>query len=161
MEHKTNNLYLVFVEKITEQQNAKGLFEYEFFFSETPEIVWGQDWNQPCPSTCAIENLRPDPSTYSKVEHLWSIIPILCIENNSCFSLQDMVDGIVSCAWEDISEYEEYPEPFRLVFAFGEKYESVEAKLSQRHQFFLQKNGNNNETNKEEDGGETNPVRLP
>ena len=65
-----------------------------------------------------------------------------------------MVDGIIACAWEDISEYEEYPEPYRLVFNFGEKYDSVESKLAQRHQFFSEKGEENNqEEESEEENG--------
>lgn len=159
MEKNTENLYLVYVEKITEQATSKGMYEYEFFFSKTPEIVWGVDWNQQCPSSCSRENMRPDPTTYTLIERLWTIIPFACIEDNSCFSCQDMVDGIVACAWEDISEYEEYPEPFRLVFNFGESYESVESKLAQRHQFFSPKGSQNNENNNEsEDGREIDTV---
>lgn len=154
MEKNTDKLYLVYVEKLTEQPNAKGMFQYEFFFSETPEIVWGVDWNQQCPSACSRENMRPDPSTYHDVERIWTIIPFGCIEDNSCFSCQDMVDGIIACAWEDISEYEEYPEPYRLVFNFGEKYDSVESKLAQRHQFFSEKGEENNqEEESEEENG--------
>lgn len=137
MEDNKNQLYLVYVEKINDTPNSKGLYEYEFFFSETPDIVWGVDWNQQCPSACNIENMRPDSSTYNEVKKLYTIYPLMCIENNSCLSCQDMIDGIVACAWEDITEYEEYPEPFRFVFRFGDKKEDVEDKLAQRHQFFI------------------------
>ena len=44
------------------------LYEYEFYFSETPEIVWGEDWNVACPSACG--DLKPDPSTYSVIKRL-------------------------------------------------------------------------------------------
>ena len=71
-----------------------------------------------------------------------------------------MIDGIIACAWEDISEYEEYPEPFRLVFNYGEKYASVEAKRAQRHQFFSEYK-NNEKENDEENGGEIDSVQLP
>ena len=129
-------LYLIYAERLSDMPNAKGLFEYEFFFSEMPEVVWGIDWNQPCPSACDIENLRPEPSTYNETKKLYSIIQLKCAQDNSCFSMQDMTDYIIPCVWEDISEYEDYPEPFRLVFKFGEPLESVEDKLAQRHQFF-------------------------
>lgn len=131
-----DKLYLVFVEKITEQTTSNGMFMYDFFFSETPEIVWGADWNQPCPSACDIENIRPEKTTYNGIKRLSTIIPFSTAGENSCFSMQDMVDGILACAWEDISDYEEYPDPFRLIFKFGETFNSVEDKLAQRHQFF-------------------------
>ena len=131
-----DNSYLVFVERLTEQPNSNGMYLYDFFFSETPEIVWGVDWDQQCPAACDIENLRPEKTTYNEIKRLSTIIPFTTAEDNSCFSMQDMVDGIFVCAWEDISEYEDYPEPFRLIFKFGEDFNSVEDKLAQRHQFF-------------------------
>ena len=135
-DEEKEKLYLVFAERLTEQPNVKGMYEYEFYFSEMPETVWAPDWNQQCPSACSIENLRPELTSYNKIERLYTVVPIVCICDNSCLSCQDMIDGIIACAWEDISEYEEYPEPFRLVFNYGEKYNSVESKLAQRHQFF-------------------------
>jgi hypothetical protein len=50
--------------------------------------------------------------------------------------MSHVVDGILSVAFEDITDYEEYPEPYRLVFKYGETIYSVEEKLSGRHQFF-------------------------
>ena len=50
--------------------------------------------------------------------------------------MQHVVNGIVAVAFEDISDYDEYPEPFRIVFKYGEDYDSVEEKLASRHQFF-------------------------
>lgn len=128
--------YLVYVEKINEHPNSKGMYEYEFYFSETPEIAWGVDWDQQCPSACDRENLRPDFSTYNKIEKLYTIIPFQCIGENSCYSIQDCTEGICAVCYEDISEYEDYPEPIRLVFHFGEDKETVEDKLAQRSQFF-------------------------
>ena len=157
MEKNTENLYLIYVEKVTEQPNSKGMLEYEFFFSEMPETAWAPDWNQQCPAACNREDLRPETSTYNEVERLYTIIPLFCIGDNSCLSCQDMIDGIIACAWEDISEYEEYPEPFRLVFDYGEKYASVEAKLAQRHQFFSEYK-NKEEENEQENGGEADTV---
>ena len=63
--------------------------------------------------------------------------------------MQDCVDGIVALAWEDMSNYEEYPEPIRLVFKYGENIESVEDKLAQRSQFFVRKNSENGEKNED------------
>ena len=75
----------------------------------------------------------------SLTRRLTTIIPFGLAQKNSCFSMQDCVDGIISLAWEDMSEYEEYPEPIRLIFSFGEKYDSVEDKLAQRSQFFTKR----------------------
>lgn len=127
-----NNLYLIYINPIG--KGSDGLFQYEFFFSENPETVWGEDWNVACPSACG--NLLPDSTTYSHIEILKTEIPLFCIQQNSCFSLQDCIDGLVCLGAEDISDYENYPEPIRLVFQFEEKYESVKDKLEQREQQF-------------------------
>lgn len=129
---ETDNLYLIYINPIG--KGSDGLFQYEFFFSENPETVWGEDWNVACPSACG--NLLPDSTTYSHIEILKTEIPLFCIQQNSCFSLQDCIDGLVCLGAEDISEYENYPEPIRLVFQFEEKYESVIDKLEQREQQF-------------------------
>ena len=88
---ENNNLHLVYINPIGKDSN--NLFEYEFFFSETPDIVWGQDWNIACPAAC--ENTLPDPETYSEVKTLKTEIPLFCVQQNTCFSLQDCIDGII------------------------------------------------------------------
>ena len=143
------DLFLVFVERRTEEPNPRGFYEYDFYFSETPDITWGTDWAEQCPSACSIETLRPDEETYHEIKKLISTIPLSCVQENSCFSLQDMTDGIVSVCYENISGYEEFPEPIRLVFQFSEPIKSVEDKLARRHQFF-----GDEENSKEEDGEE-------
>lgn len=130
-------LYLVYAERIAES-NANGLYEYDLYFSETPELVWGSDWNASCPSACGLEGIRPDESTYQTIKRLECSIPFNCIRENSCFSCQDMIDQIVACMWEDISDYDEYPEPFRLVFKFGETLEDIIEKLGERSAKFTE-----------------------
>ena len=88
---ENNNLHLVYINPIGKDSN--NLYEYEFFFSETPDIVWGQDWNIACPAAC--ENTLPDPETYSEVKTLKTEIPLFCVQQNTCFSLQDCIDGII------------------------------------------------------------------
>lgn len=127
-----NELFLVYVNPIG--KDSSGIYEYEFFFSKTPEKVWGEDWAEECPSAC--ENLLPDPNTYDTIKRLKTNIPFTCAQEQSCFSLQDCIDGCVSISYENISEYSEYPSPYRIVFAFGEDYKSVEEKLASRHQIF-------------------------
>ena len=137
-----NELFLVYVNPIG--QDSKGLYEYEFFFSETPEIVWGEDWNVSCPSAC--DNLLPDPTTYSKIKTLKTTIPLFCIQENSCFSIQDSIDRLVFLSAEDIREYTEYPTPIRLVFHFADSYKSVIEQFKQRDLEF-EKDDNDNITN--------------
>lgn len=116
-----NELFLVYVNPIG--QDSKGLYQYEFFFSETPEIVWGNDWNVACPSACGA--ILPEESTYSTIKLLKTKMNLFCAQQNSCFSMQDCIDGLICLCAEDISNYEVYPEPYRLVLHFGESYDNV------------------------------------
>ena len=122
-------LKLVYVKRSGETYDKH--FDYEFFFSNTPEVVWGEDWNEQCPSACG--DTTPDESTYHEVYEIRCDIPLFCAQDNSCLSLQDMTDGIISCAWEDLTDYDSYPEPYRLVFAFGEDIVDVFDKLKGRN----------------------------
>lgn len=119
---------LIYVERIG--VNSVGLTEYDFYFSETPDNAWGEDWNELCPLAC--ENLKPLENTYSLVKRLECTIPFRCAQENACFSMSDMTVGIIACCFEDISEYDEYPEPYRIVFQFAEDYDSVVEKLETR-----------------------------
>ena len=48
LNNMNSNLFLVYVNPIGKDSN--GLYQYEFFFSETPKNVWGEDWDEVCPS---------------------------------------------------------------------------------------------------------------
>ena len=126
------NLSLIYVSPIGE--NSEGLYEYEFFFSESSETTWGEDWAEQCPSVCG--NILPDDEYINKKMRLTTDVPFYCAQNNSCFSMQDCIDHIIALAFEDISEYEDYPEPYRIVFQFGDSLETVNEKLNGREIFF-------------------------
>ena len=128
------NLHLVYIEPVG--INSYDMFEYDFLFSETPDIVWGEDWAEQCPLAC--ENMRPADDMIATIKRLSTIIPFGLAQRNTCFSMQDCIDGVIALAWEDLSDYDEYPEP-RLIFQFGESFEEVEDKLARRSQFFSNK----------------------
>ena len=136
-----DNLHLVFIEPIG--KNSYDMYECDFLFSETPDVVWGEDWAEQCPAAC--DNMRPSEEMIACKKRLATIIPFGLAQKNTCFSMQDCIDGIIALAWEDLSDYEEYPEPLRLIFGFGESFEEVEDKLARRHQFFSQKQIKNEE----------------
>lgn len=97
---ENNSLHLVYINPVGKDSN--NLYEYEFFFSETPDIVWGQDWNIACPAAC--ENTLPDPETYTEVKALKTTIPIFCVQQNTCFSIQDCIDGIICLGYFQTDE---------------------------------------------------------
>ena len=136
----TDNLFLVYVNPIGE--NANGDNEYEFFFSETPDTVYAEDWNIECPSACA--NIQPDESMYSLIERVETGIPLFCAQENSCFSYSDVQDGILALCFENISGYENYPEPYRIILHYGEAYDDVVEHLKGRGVVFREKNTDEN-----------------
>lgn len=125
-----NELYLVFVNEICV---TGGVHEYEFYFAKNPDAFWGVGFDADFANK---DEVIPDVKTYDEVIRLKSTIPFFCAQNNKCFSMQHVVDGVIAVAFEDIIDYDEYPEPYRIVFQYGESYTSVEGKLAGREQKF-------------------------
>ena len=57
---------LVYVKPVC--KNTNGTFEYDFFFSDTPEYVWGPDWDVDVPSVNG--DITPDSTTYTKIRRV-------------------------------------------------------------------------------------------
>lgn len=114
-----SELKLVYVDKIG--KNSNGVYEYDLFFSETPDVVWGENWEIQCPSICG--NIAPDPSTYNDIKRIHTNFDFFCAQQNSCFSMQDCIDGCIGLMWFYNNDYE------AVVFNFGEDIESVNEKL--------------------------------
>lgn len=119
-------LQLVYVRPIINGSD-KHNYEYDFLFSETPEIVWGVDWNDNAPGLCG--DISPEPSTYSVIKHVRTKFPLKVVQENSCYSMEYAINGSVALAWLDLEGMDEYPQQGRLVLHFGESYLNVEAKI--------------------------------
>lgn len=119
---------IIFVNKLG--KNSEDTYTYEFYFSEEPEMVWGQFWdNKPA----SINNITTiEKQNYDFVKILKTKINFDLAQKNSCFSMQDMKDLIIPVAWENIDGYEEYPENGRLVFQYGTAQADVELNLAKR-----------------------------
>ena len=61
-------------------------------------------------------------------------------QDSCCFAMSDFYDGICAIAFEDISQYESYPEDGRLFFFFGESLQEVEEKLATKHVLMMDNN---------------------
>ena len=118
-----DNLKLVYVKPITD---GKDYYEYDFLFSDTPDVVWGIDWNDNAPNLCG--DISPEPSTYNIVKRVKSILPFNVIQNNSCYSMEYAINRSVALSYINLEGLEEYPET-RLVFHFGDSYSYVENEL--------------------------------
>lgn len=117
---------LVYVKPIC--KNINGTYEYDFFFSSTPEYVWGPEWDVNVP--LANGDMTPDSTTYSKTRRVKTTLPLKTIEETSCYSIEYATYGIFALCWIDIENLNEYPENGRLTMYFGEDEEEIVKKLS-------------------------------
>lgn len=120
-----SDLFLVYVKPLC--KNINGTFEYQLFFSETPDVVWGVDWNVEVPNS--IKDLTPEKSTYSEIVNIKSTFPFKTIEETSCYSMEYAINGIIALSWVDIENLEDYP-PSRAVLHFNDSYDEVKKILS-------------------------------
>lgn len=121
--------------------NEKGMdmdrYVYEFIFSETPEIVYGPDWDYPNPSICS--DLAPDPTTYDTVKTVVTTYRLKTIQQTTCYSMEYAMNGIIALAWIDIEGLDEYPENGRMVFHYGDSIEKVTELLNLYNYAFEEK----------------------
>lgn len=117
---------LVYVKPIC--RNTNKTYEYDFFFSETPEFVWGPDWDVDSPASNG--DNTPDSTTYSDIYRVRTDLPLKTIEETSCYSMEYATYGITALSWIDIENLEEYPENGRLVMKFGETIDEIQEKLA-------------------------------
>ena len=111
------NPALVFVKPVC--NNNDGTYEYDFYYSTTPDIVYGLDWNENNPSSVDADDLIPEKTTYNEIERMKTKLPFNVIQENSCYSMEYAMNGIVALAWINIDGLEDYPEDGRCVLMFG------------------------------------------
>lgn len=117
---------LVYIKPIC--KNTNGTFEYDFFFSNTPEYVWGPDWDVNSPASNG--DITPDSTTYSKTRRIRTNLPFKTIEETTCYSMEYATYGILALAWIDIENLDEYPEKGRLTMYFGTPEKEIEEQLA-------------------------------
>lgn len=121
-------LFLVYIKPVCRDDTNK-VYEYDFLFSETPEIVWGRDWDEMNPTIAISGDLTPDPSTFSVVKRVKTSLPLKTVEETTCYSMEYTLNGSIALAWIDIEKLEDYPENGRMVFHFQDTYEKTEELL--------------------------------
>jgi len=104
-------------------------YVYQFFFTETPEYVWGNNWDVPNPSICG--DLTPEESTYSSIYTVRTSLPLKTAQETSCYSMEYATYGILALAWIDIENLDVYPEHGRMTLHFGDSFDFVQEKLSE------------------------------
>lgn len=119
-------LYLIYINSVG--KDWQGNYLYEFLYSNTIKDVDGEDWDAVPASN------RPQPpyeNFVKKVGKLTTSIKLSLVQESDTFSVWDAVDGVVALGWENIDEYDEYPE-IRLWFKFGEEIKTVNDKLYEK-----------------------------
>ena len=109
--------------------NTNNTYEYEFFFSNTPEYVWGPDWDVNNPANNG--DITPEESTYSSVYVVKTTLPLKTAEETSCYSMEYATYRILALAWIDIEDLDEYPKYGRMTLKFGDKFSVVREKINE------------------------------
>ena len=125
------NFYLVFIKNIG--ISLEGKYKYEFYFSDRPEVVWGDYWNV-CPASI-IPEIKPDINSINRIYECEIDDKLNLAVNNSCFSMQDCIDQIIALGWFDIDSDILY-ENNVMSFKFGEKLNDVKNKLKRLNIYF-------------------------
>lgn len=110
-------------------EETDGYYRYEFIFTDSIDEFWGENFEQkPC---CLVNDLTPSEEYLTEIHTVKMKIKLDLIQDNCCFGFQDCADGIIALAWENMDDYDEYPEERgRLFFKFGETLEKTEEKLA-------------------------------
>ena len=125
----SNNEVLIFVKPIC--KNTDQTYEYDLFFSNTPDIVWGVDWEVNTPGLVSTDEITPDSTTYNKVVRIKIPFPLKTVQETYCYSMEYAIARIIALSWIDIENMEEYPEKGRMVLYFGDTFEHVQGVLSE------------------------------
>lgn len=120
---------------------------YEFLFSDTLEDIHGDDWD----AYPASGNPGPPNGEFvKKVGKLVTDLKFDLIQNSDTFAVFDAVDGVIALGWENLLDYDEYPE-VRLYFKFGDSIANVEDRLYEKDLVLDYNYNNNKKINKGED----------
>lgn len=128
MMENNEELKLCFVNVVGMEEDGK--YRYEFIFTDDIDNVWGENFDEK--PAGLINNLMVDEQYKTETHVVRTKIKFDLVQHCCCFGMQDCMDGIVALAYENIDDYESYPDDGRLVFNFGETYFNVESKLAMK-----------------------------
>jgi hypothetical protein len=109
-------------------EETDGYYRYEFIFTTNIDEFWGENFEYK--PSCLVNNLMPYEKFITEIHIVKMKIKLDLIQNSCCFGFQDCTDGIIALAWENVDDYDEYPEEGRIFFRFGETLDDVENKLA-------------------------------
>lgn len=126
-------LYLCFINLVGEEND--GYYRYEFIFTDNPDECWGEDYEYK--PAGLVNGLYPNDEYITEIHTIKMKVKLDLIQDNSCFGFQDAMDGIVALAYENIDNYDEYPDD-RIILFYGDEYDDVERKLALRNILIMQ-----------------------
>jgi hypothetical protein len=132
MDTEDKKVYLCFINLVGKEEDGK--YRYEFIFTDNPDECWSEGWNEK--PAALINDLNVDEQYKTETHVIKTTIKLDLLQNNGCFSYSDATDGIVAIGWENIDEYDEYPQDGRIFFMFGESFDDVERKLAMKNILF-------------------------
>ena len=115
-----NDEFLCFVRYMGKDLDGKNA--YDFLFTDTIEEFW-IDGSENVP-VCLQKDFEPTVDMYVSSIRIKTDMTLKLGQDNCCLSYQDVMDKILAIAYEDISEYSEYPDE-RLVVFYGEAYADI------------------------------------
>ena len=117
--------YLAFVDLIG--VTTDGDFIYRFDFTENTDVVWGDYFN--VAPAIIVPDLQPDINCLSMRAKAVFPREMVIAKKNSCFSMQDCIDGIIDMMFSEIDDETLEIDDCPFSLKFGEEMESVIQKL--------------------------------
>lgn len=108
--------YLIFIKRENE-----GIFR--LYFSSDVETAWGDNWN--VTPAGIIYDIQPEINCVSSCYRIETDLPLILASENTCFSMQDSIDGIIALAFNDVES------KVNLVLPFGISFNETKAKLNE------------------------------
>ena len=144
---KTENTDISLINEIYQQEkyliayilyvgtDCDGLNIYHFLLTKNVEDVFSEGWGEK--PACNVSNniLMINNDMYEHIKELKTDIKLDLAQDNSCFSMQDCRDKIIAIAYENIDEYEEYPDEGRIVIHFGDEIDEIEKSFARRNMY--------------------------
>lgn len=126
-----DELRLIYINKLGLDSNNQNV--YEFIFSYNADEAFGYNWESI--PVCNINSPLPEDEYVGKVYKLKTDVLIDCAQENCCYSYQDCKDRVYAIGSENLNALSEYPK-YRLILMYGETYNEVCLKLSNKNLFF-------------------------
>lgn len=128
-----NDLKLIYIHNLG--LNSEDKFQYNLYFIQKDFELCNENWTE---DIAGLFNDKYIPNNKNKIFSMISEKPLSIITDNLCLGMKHAIDGVVALAWEDISDYEEYPEDGRLILFYGETLENVENILHEKNEMLVE-----------------------